>query len=487
MIQGSNWLKNYQGLNKIKRMGNPTQTQPWKNLKNLALDGGQGELTNPILSAANIKIDVSYGGISDKVWGELCALLKEQQVEQWRDKMVAGQPINITEKRAVGHMWLRDGKHPDALNVLKKIQAFCDKTHTENKFTDIVHIGIGGSDLGPRFVCDALKHLPKHMNVHFVANVDAADITETLKPLNPATTLFVIASKTFTTIETMMNAKFAKAWLGGRDIAKHMIALSTNEAGVKEFGINPDNMFPFWDWVGGRFSVWSSIGMPIALAYGFDVFQDFLDGAKAMDDHFKTAEPHLNLPMMLALYGVWNRNFMGRSAVAVLPYTQNFCLFPNLLQQIDMESNGKHVTRDGDFITDYATGPIVFGQAGTNGQHAFHQWLHQGTDIVPCEIIAIEQSPYDSEHHRVLNANAAAQTLAFFKGDDAQENLHKHYAGKRPSVKIELKNLTPSPIGAIIALYEHKIFVQGIIWNINSFDQYGVELGKKLATRILET
>ena len=284
-----------------------------------------------------------------------------------------------------------------------------------------------------------------------------------------------------------MNAEFAKKWLGNRDSKKHMIALSTNINGVRDFGINPENMFPFWDWVGGRYSVWSSIGMPIALTYGFDVFQEFLNGARDMDIHFSTAEMHLNLPVLLGLYGIWNRNFMNSSAVAILPYSQNLSLLPNFLQQLDMESNGKHVDREGRFITDYATGPIIFGQAGTNGQHAFHQWLHQGTDSVPSEIITIDNSPYDTNHHRVLNANATAQAQAFYEGSLSPDNPHKQYAGDRPSIHIKLKNLSPSTIGAIIALYEHKVFVQGAIWNINSFDQYGVELGKSLAMKILES
>jgi glucose-6-phosphate isomerase len=317
-----------------------------------------------------------------------------------------------------------------------------------------------------------------------VANVDGADIEEVLKPLDPRTTLFVIASKTFTTQETMMNAMFAKKWLGTRDIAKHMIALSTNEDAVAKFGINTDNMFPFWDWVGGRFSVWSAIGMPIALTYGFDIFQEFLNGAKVMDHHFMSQNFENNLPVLLALNGIWNRNFMDRSAVAVLPYSQNLALLPNFLQQVDMESNGKSVDRDGAFIMDYKTGPMVFGQAGTNGQHAFHQWLHQGSDIIPVEFLTIDKTSYDGEHHQVLNAHAQAQSQAFLDGE-AHDDKHRHYNGNRPSVTISISDMSANSIGQLIALYEHKIFVQGMIWNINSFDQFGVELGKKLAKQIL--
>ena len=330
-----------------------------------------------------------------------------------------------------------------------------------------------------------VKHLPKKVNIHFVANVDAADIAEVLRPLDPETTLFVIASKTFTTQETMMNAAYAKNWLDGLPIEKHMIALSTNDRAVAGFGIDTDNMFPFWDWVGGRFSVWSSIGMPIALTYGYDVFHRFLNGARAMDAHFRTQSSDHNLPILLALWGIWNRNFMDRSAVSVLPYAQNLGLLTNFLQQLDMESNGKSVDREGEFITEYKTGPIIFGQAGTNGQHAFHQWLHQGTDIIPSEIIIAREGHYNEDHQRVLNANAHAQAEAFADGFENTGNKHKHYAGGRPSTMIILEKLDATSIGQLIALYEHKIFVQGIIWNINSFDQFGVELGKKLAQNLL--
>ena len=433
----------------------------------------------------DISLDISKSLINDDVWDELFNLAREQNIEQWRDKMIAGEAINFTENRAVGHMWLRAGERTDVKDALSHMKSFVEQTHANQKYTDVVHIGIGGSDLGPRLICDTIKHLPKKMNVHFVANVDAADIEETLKPLNPKTTLFVIASKTFTTVETMMNAQYAKSWLGDLSVAEHMIALSTNADAVSDFGIDTNNMFPFWDWVGGRFSVWSSIGMPIALAYGFDVFQEFLNGAKMMDDHFMHTEMDSNLPVILALFGIWNRNFMKRSALAVLPYAQNLSLLPNFLQQVDMESNGKSVDRNGEFITDYDTGPIIFGQAGTNGQHAFHQWLHQGTNIVPCEFITVNQTPYNAKHHDILNANAIAQSQAFADGFESMDDKHRHYHGQRPSVKLNLKDSSPYSIGQLIALYEHKIFVQGVIWNINSFDQFGVELGKTLANKVL--
>ena len=462
-------------------MSNPTQTQSWQKLSQMTSDASAPKS----VSCDGVSIDFSKSMISNDIWDGLLNLAADQNVERARADMFSGEPINVTEKRAVLHTALRSGTNSEVLNVLNQMRAFVEKTHENNKFTDVVHIGIGGSDLGPRLVCDALKHLPKAMSVHFVSNVDGAHIAEILKPLSPETTLFVIASKTFTTQETMMNAKAAKSWLGALPVADHMIALSTNESAVTEFGIDAGNMFPFWNWVGGRFSVWSAIGMPIALTYGFDVFQEFLNGAKAMDDHFVTAPLSENIPVCLALYGVWNRNFMKRPALAVLPYAQNLDHFAAYLQQTDMESNGKSVDRNGDFISDYETGPIVFGQVGTNGQHAFHQWLHQGTDIVPCEIICIKHTHYDADHHRVLNAHAAAQAQAFFEGRSNADNSHRHYVGARPSVMIKLNDLTPFTMGQLLAMYEHKIFVQGVIWNINSFDQWGVELGKDLAQSLL--
>lgn len=466
-------------------MGNPTQTTAWKTLYSLAKLDQKISLSITSIQAGPITVDTTRSLISDDIWDALHNLAREQNVEAMRDKMVTGDTINITEDRAAGHIWLRSGQNQEVQAVLQKMRIFVEKTHADAHFTDIVHIGIGGSDLGPRLVCDALKHLPKIMNVHFVANVDAADITEVLKPLNPKTTLFIIASKTFTTQETMMNAAYARDWLGDLHVSKHMIALSTNAQAIADFGIDPGNMFPFWDWVGGRFSVWSAIGMPIALAYGFEVFQAFLNGAKTMDDHFMTVQAEQNLPIMLALYGIWNRNFMNRPALGVLPYAQNLALLPNYLQQLDMESNGKSVDRKGNSITNYQTGPIVFGQAGTNGQHAFHQWLHQGTDIVPVEFIKAEKTSYNNEHQNVLNAHADAQAEAFADGFENMEDKHKHYAGGRPSLTLTLDMISPQSIGCLLALYEHKIFVQGVIWNINSFDQFGVELGKKLAKKIL--
>lgn len=467
-------------------MGNPTKTNGWKTLETLA-SNDQFVTQSRQYNHNGLTLDMSHSGLNDAVVDALIGLANEQDVVGWRDKMFSGEPINNTENRAVLHTALRAGNNPEVQHELARMEEFVGNTHGSKDFTDVVHIGIGGSDLGPRFVCEALSHLPRQLNVHFVSNVDAAHIAQTLTPLNPKTTLVVIASKTFTTQETMMNAAYAKQWLGDLSIKKHMIALSTNASGVQNFGIDIDKMFPFWDWVGGRFSVWSSIGIPIALAYGFDVFQEFLNGGRDMDDHFRSAPLSENLPVLLAMNGIWNRNFMKRPAYAVLPYAQNLKFWCDYLQQLDMESNGKSVDKSGDMVVDYSTGPIVFGQAGTNGQHAFHQWLHQGTDVVHSEFIQISNLPYDENHARVLNAHAQAQADAFAEGLENRVEPYRHYAGQRPSVTVGLLDLSPYSIGQLLALYEHKIFVQGIVWNINSFDQWGVELGKVLAQRLLES
>ena len=466
-------------------MVNPTDTAAWRKLMSMQADEGQTDTSSSIVcdDALDLTLDLQRSLISSKGWNALFDLAEETQVLGWRDRMMAGDAINMTENRAVGHMWLRGGERGEVLSELSKMQQFCDKIHQSDKYTDVVNIGIGGSDLGPRFVCDALRHLDRKLNVHFVSNVDAADIEETLQPLNPETTLFVIVSKTFTTQETMMNAALAKAWLGDLSVADHMIAVSTNAGGVQQFGIDPQNMFSFWDWVGGRFSVWSCVGISIALTYGYEVFQEFLDGTKKMDEHFMHTNIHQNMPVLLALAGVWQRNVKDRPAVAVLPYAQNLDLLPDYLQQLDMESNGKSVDRNGHKITDYQTGPIIFGQAGTNGQHSFYQWLHQGTQVIPCEFIRVEASAYDKKHHTVLNIHQESQAEALTIGQDDQSNPHRHYDGMRPSVAIVMNDLSPHAVGQLMALYEHKIFTQGILWNVNSFDQFGVELGKKLASQ----
>jgi glucose-6-phosphate isomerase len=474
----------------------------------------------------DLLLDYSKNRVTDETMRLLADLARAAEVEAWRAKMFAGEKINFTEDRAVLHIALRnrssrpilvDGKDvmPGVSAVLEKMARFSEQVRggsltgaTGKTITDIVNLGIGGSDLGPLMVCEALKPYQRpDLRPHFVSNVDGAHLTHTLELLDPARTLFIVASKTFTTQETMTNAHSARAWLTGAlgedAVGAHFVAVSTNAAEVARFGIDPANMFEFWDWVGGRYSLWSSIGLPIALAVGFERFRALLDGAHAMDEHFRTAPLERNLPVVLALLGVWNRNFLGASTMAVLPYDQHLHRFPAYLQQADMESNGKFVRRDGDRV-DYATGPIVWGEPGTNGQHAFYQLIHQGTDIVPADFIVAAQSQTPlGDHHDKLLANYLAQTeaLAFGKTEEearselARQGLagaalealvpHKVFNGNRPTTSILYQRLTPHRLGSLIALYEHKVFVQGVIWAINSFDQWGVELGKTLASRIL--
>ena len=448
-------------------------------------------------------------------------------LEGWRDRMFAGETINVTEGRAVLHIALRnrsnraivvDGKNvmPDVNAVLDRIRAFTERVrggdwlgHDGQTITDIVNIGIGGSDLGPLMVTEALKpYGRKDLRCHFVSNVDAAHLVHCLSGLDPARTLFVVASKTFTTQETMTNAASAKAWLiehlrDHNAVAKHFVAVSTNAEAVEAFGIDTANMFEFWDWVGGRYSLWSAIGLPIALAIGMERFEELLAGAHAMDEHFRTAPLDRNMPALLGLIGIWYRNAFGACSHAVLPYDQHLHRLPAYLQQGDMESNGKTVRRDGNRV-DHATGPIIWGEPGTNGQHAFYQLIHQGTELIPADFLAsaVSQTPM-GDHQDKLLSNFLAQTeaLAFGKTEaearaelegkglsgDALEALlpHKLFDGNKPTNSILYRKLTPYTLGRLIALYEHKIFTQGIVWGINSFDQWGVELGKQLANVIL--
>ncbi len=471
-------------------------------------------------------LDYSKNRITSETMSLLRDLAREADVEKWREKMFSGEKINNTEGRAVLHVALRnsadrpihvDGKDvmPDVARVLDQMRTFSDavrsgawKGSTGKRITDVVNVGIGGSDLGPVMVSEALKpyHQPG-LNVHFVSNVDGTHIAETLKPLDPETSLFIVASKTFTTQETLTNATSARTWLidalGKDAVAKHFVALSTNTQAVTEFGIDSANMFEFWDWVGGRYSLWSAIGLPIAVAIGMDRFEELLAGGRDMDDHFRTAPLEANLPVILALIGVWNTDFLGADTYAVLPYDQYLHRLPAYLQQADMESNGKYVTRDG-LRVDYPTGPILFGEPGTNGQHSFYQLVHQSTRLVPCDFIAPARSHNNiGNHHPILLSNFFAQTEALMTGKaeaqvrkelEAQglsgadlEGLvpHKVFDGNRPTNSILVRRFDPHTLGMLIALYEHKIFVQGIIWQINSFDQWGVELGKQLAKAIL--
>jgi len=472
-------------------------------------------------------LDFSKNRITDETLRLLLALAEQAQVKAWAEKMFTGAKINVTEDRAVLHIALRnrgnrpiivDGKDvmPEVNAVLAHIAEFSEavrsgawKGYTGQRITDVVNIGIGGSDLGPVMATEALKpYAQAGLNVHFVSNVDGTHIAETVKGLKPESTLFIIASKTFTTQETLTNATSAKEWFlrTAKDpaaVAKHFVALSTNEKEVSKFGIDPKNMFGFWDWVGGRYSLWSAIGLSIAISIGHKNFEELLTGAFELDEHFLNAPLAENLPVILALVGIWYNNFHGAQTEAILPYDQYLHRFPAYFQQGDMESDGKSTDRQGRPV-DYSTGPIIWGEPGTNGQHAFYQLIHQGTKLVPADFIApIETQNPLGEHHAILLSNFFAQTEALMKGKTAEEVRaelvkegfsgerlealipHKVFSGNRPTNSILFQKLTPRTLGTLIALYEHKIFVQGIIWNINSFDQWGVELGKQLAKAIL--
>lgn len=473
-----------------------------------------------------LTLDYSKNRIDDKVLSALLNLAKERGVTQKIKEMFDGSKINFTENRSVLHIALRNrsnrkilsgGKDvmPQIREVLNKMKNFSEavrlgkfKGQTGKKLTDIVNIGIGGSDLGPFMVCEALKkYWAKGIHCHFISNIDGTACAEVLDGLNPETTFFIVASKTFTTIETLTNAKTCRKWLvdslGEHAVAKHFVALSTNKAEVEKFGINPENMFEFWDFVGGRYSIWSAIGLIICIAIGFENFEKLLDGAFAMDEHFRKAEPQNNMPLILALLGVWYNNFFNIHRYAVIPYDQYLQYLPSYLQQLDMESNGKSVDKNNSFVK-YATGPVLFGGAGTNVQHSFFQLLHQGTEPVPVDFIVPAISHNEiGNHHTILLSNVLAQGEALMKGktiSEAAEELrqagkskqeieslkkYKSFTGNRPSNTLLFKKIDPFALGQLIALYEHKVFVQGIIWNINSFDQMGVELGKQLALNIL--
>jgi len=475
----------------------------------------------------DILFDYSKNRVTDETMRLLLNLAEEAGLPTWIEAMFSGEKINNTEGRAVLHTALRnqsdtpvfvDGTDvmPEIRRVLSRMRRFSENVRsgewrgfTGKPITDIVNIGIGGSDLGPKMVCAALKPYSKHgLRVHFVSNVDGTDIAETLKILNPETALFLIASKTFTTQETMTNAHSAREWFLARSgderhIARHFAAMSTNTQAVRAFGIDPENMFEFWDWVGGRYSLWSAIGLSIALFIGMDNFEALLRGAYEADQHFRGAPLNQNIPVLMALLGVWYNNFFGAQSHAILPYEQYLEHFPAYFQQGDMESNGKGVSRAGETLL-YSTGPIIWGQPGTNGQHAFYQLIHQGTKLIPCDFLAgVEsQNPLGS-HHAILLSNFLAQTEALMKGrtpEEARAELSaqgysgaelelltraKTFPGNRPTNSFLYQKLTPATLGALIALYEHKIFAQGIIWRVNSFDQMGVELGKQLAKAIL--
>ena len=477
--------------------------------------------------AAGLLLDYSKNRLNTDTLDLLLSLARERGVETLREAMFSGEKINFTEQRAVLHTALRapaddrtaqvDGQPvaQEVHAVLQHIRAFSERVrsgqwrgYTGREITDIVNIGIGGSFLGPQMVCTALRdYRHARLTAHFVSNVDGHDLDEVLSRIDPETTLFIVASKTFTTQETMLNAKSARAWFlqhgKSEDLAKHFVAVSTNAKEVSAFGIDTENMFPFWDWVGGRYSVWSAIGLPIALLIGYDNFAQFLAGAHAMDRHFREAPLESNMPVIQALVGIWNRNFLDSASLTIAPYHQWLRFFPAYLQQLDMESNGKRITRDGTPVS-VQTCPAIWGDVGTNGQHAYFQLLHQGTDITPIDFIAVLKPSHTiAEHQEALLANCFAQSEAFMRGKDADEVRadlqaqgvpeaelaalipHKTFDGNRPSNTLLLPELSPHALGAMIALYEHKTFVQGAIWGINSFDQWGVELGKVLAKTIL--
>jgi len=515
-----------------------TQTEAWeklaahfKQIKGLHLREAFAEdpqrFARFSLELGPILLDYSKNRITETSLGLLLDLARERGLEEKIQAMFAGEPINQTEGRSVLHVALRnrsgnpvyvDGQNvmPDVDRVLEQMRTFVGAVRsgqwtgaTGKAVTDVVNIGIGGSDLGPRMVTRALTHYGRDsLRVHFVSNIDGTHIQETLKGLSPETTLFIVASKTFTTQETMTNATTAKQWLlrqlGDEGaVASHFVALSTNTEGVRAFGIDPQNMFRFWDWVGGRFSLWSAIGLPIALSIGMEGFEELLSGAYLVDRHFSQTPLEQNLPVIMGLLAVWYADFFRCETQAILPYDQYLEYLPAFLQQGEMESNGKRATLSGH-VADYPTGPVIWGEPGTNGQHAFYQLIHQGTRLIPCDFIGFAKSlnPVRA-HHRILMANFFAQTEALMRGktrDEVREELkaegrseaaieellvHKEFPGNRPSNSLLLESLTPFSLGALISLYEHRIFVQGAVWDINSFDQWGVELGKQLAKKIL--
>jgi glucose-6-phosphate isomerase len=448
-----------------------------------------------------------------RINGETLQLLRNcaesAELDTWKQRMRAGEAINHTEQRAVRHMDLRAGDQAPAevKAVLKRMQAFCESIHSGQwrgysgeRISDIVNIGIGGSDLGPRMASKALTaYQQPDLKVHFIANVDGADIAPLLGALNPRTTLFVIASKTFTTLETLTNAHTARSWLlatagSERAVAQHFVAISTNLELTGKFGIAPDHVFEFWDWVGGRFSMWSAIGLSLALAIGWRHFEQLLAGAKAMDQHFIDAPAESNLPLTLALLSLWNTDFLAASTQAILPYSQSLALLPAFLQQLEMESNGKQVNRDGDSVG-VPSCPVLWGEAGTNGQHSFYQLIHQGGQVIPCDFIALRESDFPLPgHHTALLANCLAQSAALAFGQNGAEVRsagvtealapYKIFPGNQPSTTLILPALTPYNLGQLVALYEHKVFCLGVLWNLNSFDQWGVELGKQLAGQL---
>lgn len=515
----------------------PLNTPEWQSLERhysdlkyvsmreqFVLDSGRCDRFS--VASGDLFLDYSKNRITQGTMEKLVALADSLDLSGWIDRMFSGDAINTTEGRAVLHTALRNRSNspimvdgvdvmPSVNAVLQQMKQFCGRVHSGDwlgfsgkKITDIVNIGIGGSDLGPAMICDALEpYAIDGLSVHFVSNVDGTDLSTTLEHLNADTTLFIVASKTFTTQETITNAQSARTWFlrygTQADVAKHFVAVSTDAEAVSEFGIDTDNMFEIWDWVGGRYSLWSAIGLPIALYVGMDNFERLLDGGHEMDIHFKTQTFAANMPVIMGLLGIWYINFFGASTQAIVPYDHSLARFPNHMQQLDMESNGKVTNRQGQRLS-YKTGPVIWGTPGTNGQHAYFQLIHQGTQLVPVDFVLPVNSHYpECDHQSILLANGLAQSEALMRGKTAEEVRtelvaegyegeelealmpHKVFPGNRPSNTLIFPKLTPEMLGQLVALYEHKVFVQGVIWNINSFDQWGVELGKQLAKAIL--
>ncbi len=496
----------------------PTTTKSWAKLSAFATEKSniqkllaeKNRIADFTFNLKGFHFDFSKNEISNPVLNELIELAKECRVPEGIKAMFNGAEINETEGRSVLHTALRSNSNSEVNRELQKIKSFTEKLHdgewkgySGDRITDVVNIGIGGSDLGPKMITHALRPYWKNITPHFISNVDATQTIEELEGLNPKSTLFIIASKTFTTQETITNALSAKDWFlknGGNEssVSKHFVAVSTNEKAVNDFGISSENMFGFWDWVGGRFSLWSSIGLSIACAIGYNSFKELLDGGKSMDDHFRDSDLSKNLPVLSAMIGIWYNNFRAYHSMAILPYDHRLRYLPSYLQQVDMESNGKSIDRSGKKVN-HQTGPIIWGEPGTNGQHAFYQLIHQGSKIVPCEFIAAVNPSHDyHDHHEKLLANFFAQSEALLKGKTRTEVLEelgnnsdeilinsKVFEGNRPSTSILMDELTPYNLGMLVSYYEHRVFVQGVIWNIFSFDQWGVELGKQLSKPIL--
>lgn len=498
---------------------NPTQLSSWENLAKLSKTRinlndlflkNRKRFEDFSVEDNGVFLDFSKQLINEEILKNLAGLLDETGFIDKRDKMFSGQKINTTEDRAVLHTALRaphtvkikvDGKDiiPDIHHTLDRMKALSVQVRsgeyigaTGKAITNIVSIGIGGSDLGPRMVYNALNDHKQPVKTYYVSTIDPDEIDGVLQACDPEATLFIVVSKSFGTQETLTNSLFAQKWLqqnlpAGSDINKHFIAVTANIDAAIKFGITEQNIFPMWDWVSGRFSLWSAVGLSLAIGLGFDQFQKLLRGARAMDEHFKSTPLIKNIPVLAALMGIWNRNFLNLSSHVVLPYIQKLSGLPAYLQQLEMESNGKHTDLDGNIITDYQTCPVIFGEVGTNAQHSFYQLFHQGRDIIPADfILSLKTSQPKDERHDLINANMLAQGQAMMQGKQSQNNNHSQIDGNRPSTTLLLDKMDAQHLGMLLALYEHKVFVQGHIWNINSFDQFGVELGKKMANKILE-